>query len=183
MNSLLKYFSSYKKLLFGTLLLGTITQVFALLDPQIFRRLIDVYVVRFDEYTRSEFMNGILLWVVGLISVALISRLAKTFQDYYVNIMTQKIGMGIYQDAIRHIFDLPYSTFEEQQSGQLLQKLQKARQDVQNFIRTLIVTIFVWVIGLLFVTIYAFTVHRTIGLMFSLPVPIMGVTFVVFGAT
>jgi len=45
-----------------------------------------------------------------------VSRIAKSFQDYYVNVMTEKIGMSIYQKAIRHIFDLPFKVFEDQQS-------------------------------------------------------------------
>jgi ATP-binding cassette subfamily B protein len=76
----------------------------------------------------------------------MISRIAKNFQDYVVNTMTQKIGMGIYQRTIRHIFSLPYSVFEDQQSGQLLQKLQKARDSVQIFITSLINNVFVAIV-------------------------------------
>ncbi|MEI7477013.1 MAG: hypothetical protein WCJ81_00175 [bacterium] len=51
-----------------------------------------------------------------MIGVAMISRIAKNFQDYFVNVMTQKIGMQIYQETIRHAFSLPYSVFEDQSS-------------------------------------------------------------------
>ncbi len=174
---LLRYFKNYKWLLLLTLLLATTNQLFSLLDPQIFRWLIDEYVTKHAEYSQQDFLYWIVWGLAGLVWVAMVSRLAKTFQDYYVNVMTQKIGMSLYQDAIRHIFDLPYKTFENQQSGQLLQKLQKARQDIQNFIKTLIGTIFFGLIGLAFVITYAFTVHWVIGLLFLLLVPIMGVTF------
>ncbi len=46
----------------------------------------------------------------------MVSRIAKNFQDYVVNTMTQKIGMTVYQNTIRHIFSLPYAAFEDQQS-------------------------------------------------------------------
>lgn len=177
MKSIFQYLTNYKGLLRWTLLLATINQVFSLLDPQIFRRLIDEYVTKYQEYTQQEFIMWICIWAIALIVVALISRLAKSFQDYYVNVMTQKIWMSLYQNALRHIFALPYQTFEDQQSGQLLQKLQKARTDIQNFISTLIAEVFVGLVWLTFVVIYAFTVHRLIGLMFFMLVPIMWITF------
>lgn len=43
MATLWAYISLYKKLLLGTLVLATVNQVFSLLDPQIFRLLIDRY--------------------------------------------------------------------------------------------------------------------------------------------
>lgn len=116
MSFIFSYFKNYKAILLFTLFLATVNQVFSLLDPQVLRWLIDTYVTNYQEYTQQEFVRGIFLGAVALISVAMISRIAKTFEDYFVSIMTQKIGMQLYQHAIRHIFALPYRSFEEQQS-------------------------------------------------------------------
>ena len=59
--------------------------------------------------------------------VAFVSRVAKNFQDYYVNVITQQVGARIYADGIRHSLELPYALFEDQRSGETLGKLQKVR--------------------------------------------------------
>ena len=106
----------------------------------------------------------------------MVSRIAKNFQDYFVNVMTQKIGMQIYQETIRHAFSLPYSVFEDQSSGQLLQKLLKARTDIENYIKNLINILFVSLVVIIFVLIYAFTVHRLPGVIYAALIPVMTLT-------
>lgn len=106
----------------------------------------------------------------------MISRIAKNFQDYFVNVMTQKIGMQIYQETIRHAFSLPYSVFEDQSSGQLLQKLLKARTDIENYIKNLVNIVFIALVTITVVLIYSFTVHRLIGVIYAALIPIMTLT-------
>ena len=85
----------------------------------------------------------------------MVSRIAKNIQDYLVNVLTQKMGMRLYQDTLSHLFTLPYKVFEDQSSGQILQKLTKARESIQVFIGNVVNTIFTSLVGLTFVIIYA----------------------------
>jgi ATP-binding cassette subfamily B protein len=153
--------------------LAATNQVFSLLDPQIFRMIIDKYVTNFQNYETREFVIGVGWLLLLSIWVAMVSRIAKNFQDYFVNVMTQNIGMNIYQTALRHAFALPYRVLEDQQSGQLLDKLNKARQSIQTFITSLINNVFVAVVGLVFVLIYASTVHRLIAVFYASVLPLM----------
>ena len=68
------------------------------------------------------------------VGVAFVSRVAKNFQDYYINVITQRLGAQLYSDGIRHSLELPYSVFEDQRSGETLGKLQKVRTDVEKLI-------------------------------------------------
>ncbi|MDP3917206.1 MAG: ABC transporter ATP-binding protein [Nanoarchaeota archaeon] len=167
----IKYLGKYKGLLMFTLLLAVINQGFSLLDPQIIRLIIDNYATKATELPQDVFINGVIILLFSFIGVALVSRIAKNFQDYFVNVITQKVGTEMYADSVSHSFSLPYSTFEDQRSGELLQKLQKARTDTQQLIQSFINIAFVSLIGLLFVLVYAFMVHIWIGLAFSLLVP------------
>ncbi len=171
-----KYLKPYRKLLALVLVLAAINQVFSLLDPQVYRRTLDNVVLQFQELSREEFLRGILIGMAGLVGVAMISRIAKNFQDYFVNVMTQKIGMQIYQETIRHAFSLPYAVFEDQSSGQLLQKLLKARADIEGFIRNLINIVFVSLVAMVFVLIYSFIVHWIVGVIYAALIPIMTFT-------
>lgn len=174
MSFILTYLKGHKKTLVLALVLAAINQVFSLFDPQVFRLIIDNYVSKFDTFAQGDFVRGVWLLLLLSIWVAMISRIAKNFQDYVVNTMTQKVWMNVYQHTIRHIFSLPYAAFEDQQSWQLLQKLQKARDSLQVFISSLINNVFVSLVGLTFVFIYAIRVHRLIAVFYGLILPLMG---------
>ncbi len=174
MKLLWQYIRRYKKLLWGALFLATVNQVFSLLDPQIFRLLIDNYGTKVGEIPHDEFMQGVVLLLLAFVGVALVSRIAKNFQDYYVNVITQRVGTAMYADAVGHSFSLPYAAFEDQRSGELLQKLQKARTDSQVFITGAINTVFLSLIGIVFVLTYAFWVDWRIGATYFLIMPTLG---------
>lgn len=179
MKLLYQYIKKYKKALCVALLLATINQVFSLLDPQIFRLIIDQYASKASTLEKNEFVRGIFMLLGASVGVALVSRIAKNFQDYYVNIITQRVGTQMYSNAIEHSFSLPYFIFEDQRSGELLQKLQKAKIDTQNAITGFINVIFLSAVGILFVVAYTFTVYLLIGVVYLLMVPVMGgITFV-----
>ncbi|HMR55043.1 MAG TPA: ABC transporter ATP-binding protein [Candidatus Doudnabacteria bacterium] len=178
MNLLWGYLKNYKGLLSGALILATINQVFSLLDPQIFRILIDRYANRFAELTAQEYFEGVILLLVGIMGVALVSRIAKTFQDYYINVITQRLGAKLYNDSVTHSFSLPYAVFEDQRSGEFLSKLQDARKDSQRLIQQFINIAFLTLVGVIFVLIYAFIVHWQIGLTLLVMIPVLGyITF------
>src|SRR5204862_7123818 len=117
----------------ASLVLAAINHVFSLLDPLIFRHIIDSYATRHTEYSSQEFIRGVSVLLGMAVGVAFVSRVAKNFQDYFVNLITQQVGARIYADGIRHSLELPYAMFEDQRSDETLGKLQKARTDVEKF--------------------------------------------------
>src|SRR5271170_7833275 len=175
MATLYRYFKDFWKLAVIALLLAAINQIFSLLDPLIFRHIIDSYATRYKEYSSPQFVRGVSLLLAAAVGVALVSRIAKNFQDYFVNVITQKVGARIYTDGVRHSLDLPYSLFEDQRSGETLGKLQRVRSDVEKFIALLVNMVFTTLIGLGFVTIYAARVHWIIAPAYFLTVPLLGV--------
>ena len=174
MKLLWSYLRRYRWLLVLALVLATVNQVFSLLDPLIFRYVIDRYAMRFRQYTTGQFISGVTLLLGAAVGVAFVSRVAKNFQDYFINVVTQRLGAEIYSDGIRHSLELPYAVFEDQRSGETLGKLQKVRSDVEKLISTSINTVFTTLVGIVFVTIYAFTVHWIIAPVYFLTVPLLG---------
>src|SRR5216684_3076813 len=175
MKLLWSYLRRYRGLLALALLLATINQVFSLLDPLIFRYVIDRYAMRFRQYTTGEFLSGVSLLLAAAVGVAFVSRVAKNFQDYFINVITQRVGAEIYSDGIRHSLELPYAVFEDQRSGETLGKLQKVRSDVEKLIAAAVNVLFTSLIGIIFVMIYAFSVHWIIAPVYFLTVPVLGV--------
>src|SRR3954466_12752555 len=175
MKLLYAYLRRYTGLISVALVLATINQVFSLLDPLIFRYVIDQYATRFQEYTTAQFFRGVSVLLGAAVGVAFVSRVAKNFQDYYINVITQRLGAQLYSDGIHHSLELPYSVFEDQRSGETLGRLQKVRTDVEKLIATGINVLFTSLVGILFVMTYAFTVHWVIAPVYFLTVPILGI--------
>ena len=174
MDILKGYLLQYWKLILLALVLAATNQVFSLLDPLIFRHIIDQYATRFKEYTTAEFVRGVSFLLFLAVGVAFVSRVAKNFQDYFVNVITQRLGAQMYSDGIRHSLELPYAVFEDQRSGETLGKLQKVRSDVEKFISLSINMLFTTLVGVVFVMIYAISVHWVIAPAFLLTVPLIG---------
>ena len=175
MKLLSLYLRQYWKLITLALVLATINQVFSLLDPLIFRHVIDGYATRFQEYTTGQFFRGVSLLLAAAVGVAFVSRIAKNFQDYYINVIMQRLGAQLYSDGIRHSLELPYFVFEDQRSGQTLGRLQKVRADVEKLISTAINVLFTTIVGIIFVMTYALSVHWLIAPVYFLTVPLLGV--------
>src|SRR5436853_4978073 len=174
MAILYRYLRHYWKLAAAALCLAAINQIFSLLYPAIFRHIIDSYATRHRDYTSSQFLSGVSLLLGAAVAVAFVSRVAKNFQDYFVNLITQQVGARIYADGIRHSLELPYTLFEDQRSGETLGKLQKVRNDVEKFITSAVNLVFTTLIGLVFVMIYASRVHWSVAPAYLLTVPLLG---------
>src|SRR5690606_15914931 len=104
----------------------------------------------------SAYFRGIVIGLLMIIGAAMVSRIAKAFQDYVVNVIIQKFGARIYTDGLQHAMRLPYQDFEDQRSGETLSVLQKVREDCEKFISNFVNVLFATLVGIVFVTIIAF---------------------------
>ncbi|RSK23990.1 ABC transporter ATP-binding protein [Hymenobacter metallilatus] len=179
MKVLYSYLRHYWGLLALALLLAAINQIFSLLDPYILGQIIDRYVTpKLKSGLHPTFwaflMGGAGLLVLQALGVAMVSRIAKNFQDYYTNVITQRLGAALYSDGLRHSLELPYQVFEDQRSGETLGKLQKVRTDVEKLIQSLINVLFISLVGIIFVTWFAYSVYKPIALVYFLTIPLLG---------
>ncbi|MBP6866538.1 MAG: ABC transporter ATP-binding protein [Candidatus Pacebacteria bacterium] len=174
MQTLYSYLKKYWKLCIAVLALATVNQVFSLIDPLIFQRIIDEYASKPDAYTSAEFFAGVVKLLLIAIGVVFVSRIAKNLQDYYLNMVTQRSGADMYQSGVRHSLLLPYEVFEDQRSGETLGVLQKARADAEKYLGLLINIVFISLIGFIFVSIYAATLYWGVALVYALTIPVVG---------
>src|SRR5437879_12428163 len=99
MAILYRYLKNYCSLVAVALVLATINQVFSLLDPLIFRHIIDSYATRYREYSSPQFVRGVSVLLAGGIGAALGSRIAKNFQDYFVIVINKTFSSRDFTDA------------------------------------------------------------------------------------
>lgn len=188
MKILFKYLKPYRWLIALTLVLAGINIGFSLVDPIIFGKLVNLANYHQSVTTppgsfdwnnflfanttivnkagRSENIYGLMWLIVASISVAMISRIAKAFQDYSLNLITQKFGASVFTDGLRHAMGLPYQEFEDARSGETLSVLQKVRVDTEKLISAFINILFPVVVGIAFVAIYAVTIHWSLPIIY-----------------
>jgi len=176
MRLLFQYLKNYKKYILLALVLASINQVFSLMDSVVIQRIVDDYGSKAADYKghASNFVWGVIYWVGIALGVAMVSRIAKNFQDYFTSVVTQRVGADIYKDGIKHSLALPYQVFEDQRSGETLGKLQKTRQDSERLIAAFVGIVFQSVVAIAFVSVYSFRIYWLIAPIYLLTIPIVG---------
>ncbi|GAB3017292.1 ABC transporter ATP-binding protein [Niabella terrae] len=189
MRILLHYIKPYKWLVLLALFLASVNQVFSLFAPMISGQLLDLFANHphhFDKgqtapRTETEYLfggdgyHGLFYFLMLLIGTAMVSRIAKAFQDYFVNVIIQKFGATIFTDGLKHSMRLPYQDFEDQRSGETLSILTKVRTDTEKFITSFINVFFVIIVSVVFVSIYAFRLHWSIMPVYALGIVLIAV--------
>jgi len=173
MKILLSYLKNYKPLIALALLFATINQCFSLIDPHITGKIVDSFINKKDILSKPEYINGILKLIGFSVGAAMVSRIAKNFQDYFASIITQKLGAKLYADGLQHSLQLPYQTFEDQRSGETLGILQKVRLDSEKFITAFINIVFTSLVGMVFVIIYSLNVSYKVTLVYFTAIPLI----------
>ncbi len=185
MKILLHYLKPYKLLVVLVLFLAAVNIGFSLIDPIIFGKLVDLanyqaetpfnwndflYAKKevLDKDGKTEMLYGVMWLLLGSISVAMISRIAKNFQDYFLSVIVQKFGAKVFTDGLQHAMKLPYHEFEDQRSGETLSILQKVRTDTERFMSNFVNILFTVLVGIIIVAVFAFRIH------WSLPVIYFG---------
>jgi ATP-binding cassette, subfamily B, bacterial len=175
MKILFQYLKPHKWLVFFTLILAAINIGFSLFDPILLGKMVNLanehqsvpapgkfnwneFFWQFNWITKKDkpyLQLGVFYILLFSISVAMISRIAKNFQDYLLNVIIQKFGASVFTDGLQHALKLPYHQFEDQRSGETLSVLTKVRSDVEKFMISFINVLFGILVGVVFVFVYA----------------------------
>lgn len=173
MKILLNYLKNYRLVVVFALALAGLNIGFSLLDPYISGRILDQVIGNRSHYTHHQYVMAALTFVGAAIGVAMVSRIAKNFQDYYTSIITQKVGAKMYADGLKHSLELPYQVFEDQRSGETLGILQKVRLDCEKFITSFISILFVSLTGMIFVIFYSLSISYKVTLVYLAAIPVI----------
>jgi ATP-binding cassette subfamily B protein len=190
MKLLFAYLKPYKWRLALAMLLAAINQTFSLLDPYIFGRIIDFVYSAAEFGKKGTFQEGLVLkklvsddffikgmiWLMlASIGVAMVSRIAKSFQDYVVNVVVQKFGAKVFTDGLQQFMRLPYEDFADQRSGETLSILQKVRQDCSQFIGYFINILFPIIVGIVFLVIVAIKIDARLLIVYAIGIVVLGI--------
>ena len=174
MTVLWKYLHPQRGLILVALGLAAISQLLQLVDPLIFGKIIDDYATNPGTRTNDELVRGVIKWLGIAIGVAMLARLAKSFQEYFTRLAVQKFGMQIFNEGLKQTLRLSFQEFEEQRSGETLSVLQKVRTDTQQFINAFINILFSSLVGMGFLIWYSVTKNWMLIPVFVIGILVLG---------
>jgi ATP-binding cassette subfamily B protein len=185
MKILLHYLKPYKFLVIAVLVLAAINIGFSLIDPIVFGKLINLatyhqkkhafdwndflFTTNVTDYSNPKkpvALYGVVWLLLASIGVAMVSRIAKNFQDYFLNVIVQKFGAKVFTDGLQHAMKLPYQEFEDQRSGETLSILTKVRTDTERFMNSFVNILFTVIVGICFVAIFASRIHWSLPIIY-----------------
>src|SRR5574343_1996107 len=110
MKLLLQYLKHARRPLILALVLAAVNQSFSLVEPMITGRMFQTLAVNRESYAvkGDAFVHDLVIFLLLAMGAAMVSRIAKNFQDYFTNVVIQRTGALMYTDGIKHSLQLPY---------------------------------------------------------------------------
>ncbi|HEX2535005.1 MAG TPA: ABC transporter ATP-binding protein [Chitinophagaceae bacterium] len=174
MKILWKYLHPQRRWIIVSLVLATVAQLLALVDPIIFGKIIDDYANKAASRPQEELVNGVLFWLAVAIAVALAARLAKAFQEYTTRLAVARFGMQIFNDGLKQTLRLSFQEFEDTRSGETLSILQKVKTDTERFVSSFINVLFSSLVGISFLIWYSITKNGWLIPVFVIGIIVLG---------
>jgi len=169
-----RYLRPHRGLVVFTLLLAGLGQVLALVDPLIFGKIIDEYVLNPGGRPEADLVRGVLGWLAVAVAVALAARAATTIQEYVLRLVVARSGTEMFNDGLKHTLRLSFVALEERSSGETMGLLQKVRTDTERFADAAVSILYSSFVGIGFVIWYGVTQSWLL-------IPVFGVGVVVLG--
>ena len=161
-------------MIYLSLALATVAQVLSLLDPIIFGEIIDRFTKINNNNTKEGHLQSITYWLLLALGIAILSRLFKAFQDYYMRKAVAGFGMRMFNDGLKQTLRLSYQEFEEGRSGTTLSVLQKVKTDSERFINAFINVLFSSLVGVAFLIWYSLSRNWLLAPVFFVGVLLLG---------
>lgn len=174
MKTLWKYLKPQQKLIGISLFLAGTAQLLTLLDPLIFGRIVDDYAGNPKNLTEKELVNSVIYWLLIAVGIAVVAKLAKSYQEYLTRKAVARFGMSIFNDGLKQTLRLSFQEFEENRSGTTLSVLQKVKTDTERFVNSFINILFSSVVGIGFLLWYSINKNGMLIPVFVVGVVVLG---------
>ncbi len=153
---------------------------FSLVEPYLFKVVIDRYLTHVGDVARfpnqAIFVHGLLRLLFLWVGVALVSRVAKNFQDYFTTLISDRTGIRVFGHSFAHVLGLSMGYHETKKTGEVMRKLTKAREDITTLVKTMSNKIIQNSLTILFVVGFSLFKQWRMGLLIGVSIPILAGT-------
>ena len=174
------YWKKEKKFVALICLFVILSQGFSLIEPFFFVKILDDFLRQSGNLSRfpteTVYFRLLTYTVLGWIAVAFAGRIFKNLQQYFVQTVSDRIGINVFNHAYGHVVGLPMTFHATQKTGEVFRKLSKARDDVTTLFSVMFDKIFQNLFAITVVLVYIFYKEWRIGIVLVALVPIFVVT-------
>ena len=161
-----KYYKPHKTLFFFDMLASLFIAIIGMLYPIITRQVFNIYVPAGD-------IKMIVILGVSLLILYLIRMLLRFFVQYYGHIMGVKMQAKMRSDMFEHLQELPYSYYDEHETGKIMSRMTNDLQNVSELAHHGPENFFICGVMVVGSFIYLFTVNWILSLIILCCVPIL----------
>lgn len=161
-----KYYKPHKTLFFFDMLASLFIAIIGMLYPIITRQVFNIYVPAGD-------IKMIVILGVSLLILYLIRMLLRFFVQYYGHIMGVKMQAKMRSDMFEHLQKLPYSYYDEHETGKIMSRMTNDLQNVSELAHHGPENFFICGVMVVGSFIYLFTVNWILSLIILCCVPIL----------
>ncbi|RYY98732.1 MAG: ABC transporter ATP-binding protein, partial [Chitinophagaceae bacterium] len=112
-----KYLRPYKGLVWASMGLAALAQALSFLDPVLFGRILDQYVIHPHTQNEEALVRGALQLLGLVIGVAIAARAARSLQEYVLRLLVQRFGQTVFDEGLKQTLRLSFEEYEMQRSG------------------------------------------------------------------
>ena len=162
----IQYYKPHKKMFALDMLASLLVSLIGLLYPILTRQV-------FNEYVPNENIDMIILFGALLLLLYFIRMLLKFFVQYYGHVIGVKMQAQMRRDMFKHLEELPYSYYDEHETGKIMSRMTNDLQNVSELAHHGPENIFICGVMIIGSFIYLCTINLVLSLIIFGCVPIL----------
>lgn len=162
----ISYYKPHKVLFFFDMFASLLIALIGMLYPMLTRKV-------FSEYVKENNVKMIVIAAIILLVLYFIRMLLKFFVQYYGHIMGVKMQAKMRSDMFEHLQDLPYSYYDEHETGKIMSRMTNDLQNVSELAHHGPENFFICGVMVVGSFIYLFIVNWTLALIIFACVPVL----------
>lgn len=119
------YYKPHKVLFFFDMFASLLIALIGMLYPMLTRKV-------FSDYVKESNIKMIVIAAIILFVLYLVRMLLKFFVQYYGHVMGVKMQAKMRSDMFEHLQDLPYSYYDEHETGKIMSRMTNDLQNVSE---------------------------------------------------
>lgn len=166
LKKFIQYYKPHKKIFFLDMLASFLISLIGILYPIVTRKV-------YSKYVPEGRINAIIILGVILLILYVIRMLLRFFVQYYGHVMGVKIQAKMRKDLFHHLERLPYSFYDEHETGKIMIRMTDDLQDVSELAHHGPENFFICGVMIIGTFIYLLTINWILTLIIFACVPLL----------
>ena len=162
----ISYYKPHKKLFFFDMLASLFIALIGMLYPMLTRKV-------FNDYVKTNDIEMIVLIGIVMLFLYFVRMLLRFFVQFYGHVMGVKMQAQMRSDMFKHLEELPYSYYDEHETGKIMSRMTNDLQNVSELAHHGPENFFICGVMVVGSFIYLFTVNWILTLIIFACVPIL----------